>query len=467
MIAVFAAQHDCGIKAKMTTDEAPAGMIDSRLFRDQFGSAEMRNVFSDEAMLGGWLAAEVALARAQADHGLIPAHAAQTIADCAKVERFDIARLRAGIAHAKHPLVPTIKALEVISGKAGPYVHFGATTQDIMDTGMVLQIRAGWTIIERQLTELVTATKKLAHQYKAAPMAGRTHGQHAVPITFGFKLAVIVAELRRHAKRMDEARSRLLVGQLSGAAGTLATHGDKADAVRRDMMRHLDLNVPDISWHTARDTIAECIFILSLIAATVGKVANEIVNLQRTEIAEVVEPASPDATGSSTMPQKRNPMAAQSVVALARLVRAGPGQALEAMMHEHERDLAAWQAEWAFVPETFIMASGAVEQLTSIMSGLHVDKARMRENVLRSGGLINAETVMMRLAPAIGRQRAHDLIEDLVKQNAANGTEFIDALSSNATVSAHLNRRELEDLLAPEAWLGEAVAATERILEAS
>ncbi|MGI9463998.1 MAG: adenylosuccinate lyase [Aestuariivirgaceae bacterium] len=449
----------------MNKNDAPAGMIDSRLFRDQFGTAEMRAVFSDEATLGGWLEAEVSLARAQADHGLIPARAAQTIHDCAKVDRFDFTQLRAGIAVAKHPLVPAIKALEAACGKAGPYVHFGATTQDIMDTGMVLQIRTGWDIIERQLAELIAAIRKLARQHKATPMAGRTHGQHAVPITFGFKLAVIVAELRRHADRLSEARPRILVGQLSGAAGTLATLGDKADAVRQDMMRHLGLGVPAISWHTARDGIAECMFILSLIASTAGKIANEIVNLQRTEIAEVAEPAGPEATGSSTMPQKRNPMTAQSVVALARLVRGSPGHALEAMMHEHERDLSAWQSEWALVPENFIMVSGALEQLTAIMSGLQVDDTRMRENLLLTGGLISAETVMMRLANAIGRQRAHDLVEKLIKETATDGTQFIDALSANATVSAHLTRRELEDLLAPEAWLGEAVAATERILK--
>ncbi len=448
----------------MKLNDAPAGAIDSRLFRNQFGSAEMRAIFSDQATLGGWLQAEGALAKAQADQGLVPDGAAQAIEHAADVGNFDLAELGAEIAQSKHPLVPAIRALAAKSGKAGQYVHFGATTQDIIDTGMVLQIRDGLNIIDRQLADLIAAIEKLARRHKATPMAARTHGQHAVPTTFGFKLAVIVAELHRHAVRMSETKPRVLVGQLAGAAGTLATLGDQASAVRQGMMRHLGLEAPEICWHSARDGIAECIFVLVLIAATAGKTANEIVNLQRTEIAEVAEPAGAGAAGSSTMPQKRNPMTAQTITALARLVRHNPAKALEAMMHEHERDLSCWQTEWAFVPETFIHVAGALDQLTGVMNGLQVDEDRMRANLDQSGGLINAEAVMMRLAKPIGRQRAHDLIEDLIRTSSTNGIQFIDALSANATVTAHLNRKELEELLQPEAWLGEAIAATERIL---
>ena len=296
-------------------------------------------------------------------------------------------------------------------------------------------------------------------------MAARTHGQHAVPTTLGFKLAVLVAEFNRHADRIDELRPRVLLGQLAGAAGTLATLGNNADAVRRGMMKRLGLGEPAGSWHTARDGIAECVFVLSLIATTSGKLANEVINLQRTEIAEVTEPAGPAATGSSTMPQKRNPMTSQSILALSRLARQAPAQALDAMMHEHERDLSAWQIEWSVVPQTFVLVSGALAQLQTVMAGLSVDEARMRKNLLSSHGLINAEAVMMRLAEFIGRHRAHDIIEDIVKAALAEGTEFIDALAADASVSEHLSRTELEQLLAPEAWLGEAVEATERLLD--
>jgi 3-carboxy-cis,cis-muconate cycloisomerase len=448
----------------MTRPPPPSHIIDSRLFRDLYGTAAMRAVFADEAVVARWLEAEAALARAQAGVGLIPHTAAEAITRCAAEARLDLNELRRGVESSGHPLVPAIRALERLAGEAGKYVHWGATTQDIIDTGFVLQLKDGLAIVEGDLDLLMAALAGQAYVYRETPMAGRTHGQHAVPVTLGYKLAVIVAELRRHRQRLREMRPRVLVGQLAGAAGTLASLGEHAARVREAMLTDLGLAVPQIAWHTARDGLAEVTSVLAMIAATCGKFANEVVNLQRTELAELAEPAGIAAVGSSTMPQKRNPMAAQGVVALARLVRQMPALALDAMGHEHERDLAAWQMEWAFVPETFILTSGAIAQTCRIAEGLIVDADRMRRNLALSGGLINAEAVSIRLAHAVGGEAAHDLVAAAVKRAMSGRAGFAEALAADPAIAAHLSRAEIDELLAPEAYLGEAMAAVDRVL---
>ena len=441
-----------------------AGVIDSRLYRDMFAHEGMRSIFSDEATLGGWLKAESALAHAEAEIGVLPAGAFSIIERNAIAENFDLDSLRDQMNATGHPLAAMIKQLEEMCGDAGSHVHFGATTQDIMDTGAVLQIRSALDLIEQQLDALVDAASALAKTYKTTVMAARTHGQHAVPTTFGFKVAVIVDELRRHQMRLNELKPRLLTGSLHGAAGTLATLGTDGASVRAAMMARLGLASAAISRHTARDCLAECVFVLSVMASTAAKFANEVVNLQRSEIAEVAEPAGDNTVGSSTMPQKRNPMTAQTIVAIARLIRRQPAAMLEAMQQEHERDFAAWQVEWAIIPETFVMTSAVIEKTRWLMAGLHVDKARMRSNLEASDGLINAEAVMMLLAPAIGRDQAHDLVAEIVKLSASSDQSFLDALSENELVARHLSKNELAVALEPEAWLGEAIAVTEQII---
>jgi 3-carboxy-cis,cis-muconate cycloisomerase len=448
----------------MTRSSPPSHIVDSRMFRDLYGTADMRAVFADEAMAARWLEVEAALARAQAGVGLIPRDAADTITRCAEGAHLDLDTLRRGIEISGHPLVPAIRALERLAGEAGKYVHWGATTQDIIDTGFVLQLKSGLDIIARELDLLIASLAGQARVYKDTPMAGRTHGQHAVPITLGYKFAVIMAELRRHRERLAEMRPRVLVGQLAGAAGTLASLGEHARPVREAMLADLGLGCPQIAWHSARDGIAEAVGVLAMIAATCGKFANEVVNLQRTEIAELAEPAGTGAVGSSTMPQKRNPMAAQGVVSLARLVRQMPALALDAMGHEHERDLAAWQMEWSFVPETFILTSAAITHTGWIAEGLIVDADRMRRNLALTGGLINAEAVMIRLARETGREAAHALVAAAVTHAATHGAEFAEVLAGDAEIARHLSRADIDAALAPENYLGEAMAAVDRIV---
>jgi adenylosuccinate lyase len=444
--------------------EAFTGVLDSRLFRDLFSTTAMRAIFRDEAVLQAWLDAEVALAQAQADCGLIPHTAAKAIERQAVSANFDLDDLRAEMNETGHPLIATIHALEDRCGSDGVHVHFGATTQDIMDTGQILQTRQGLELTEQQLADFLSAAGVLCEHHKATPMCARTHGQVAVPTTFGFKIAVIADEMRRHLERLQQLRPRLLTGSLHGAAGTLATLGAHGGKVRQIMMDRLDLGVTDVPNHTARDALAECVFSLALIGSTAGKLANEIVNLQRSEIAEVAESTGPASVGSSTMPQKRNPMSAQTIVTLSRLLRRLPSIMLEAMQHEHERDFAAWQAEWAAIPESFVLTSAILERATALLVDLHVDTDRMAENLARTGGLINAEAVMMKLAPALGRSKAHHLVNDAVTQSARTGTPFLDCLRAQREIASVLRPAEIEAILRPEAWLGEAVIATERVL---
>lgn len=445
--------------------EGPAGALDSRLLRHLFGTSEMRSVFSDTTTLKAWLKAEAALARAEAKLGVIPLWAGGAITKAVEAYDLDLEALGRDIETTQHPLVPVIGALRKLCGEAGDHVHWGATTQDIMDTGLVLQMREGLAIAGRLLDGLIDALAEKAREHRDTPISGRTHGQHAVPTTFGLKLAVLAVEFARHRQRLAEIRPRVLVGQLSGAAGTLATLGAKAAAVRAAMVAELGLDVPVVSWHTARDGIAETVSVLAMIGATCGKVGNEIVNLQRTEIAEVAELSSDASVGSSTLPQKRNPMVAQSVVSVARLMRGLPALALDAMGHEHERDMAAWQTEWAFVPEAFILASGALDQTMRIVKGLRVDKRRMAENLALTGGLINSEAVMMRLGEAVGLKRAKEMVTAATRECAATEESFAACLGRNEEVARILPGEAIAALLRPEAWLGEASEATEAALK--
>jgi 3-carboxy-cis,cis-muconate cycloisomerase len=447
------------------SEEPTAHIVDSRLYRDLYGTPAMRAVFSDRATIQAWFDAEAALAAAEAEAGLVPEEAALAIASAADAARIDLDALRAEIARTGHPFVPAIRALEHRAGAAGEFVHYGATTQDIMDTGAVLQMRRGLAHIADGLGRFEQALSRQARAHRETVMAGRTHGQHAVPVTLGLKLAVLVAETRRHAVRLGELKPRLFVGQLAGAAGTLATLADKASRVRAAMMRNLDLAEPPIVWHTARDAIAETVSLLAMIGATCGRFAGEVVNLQRSEIAEVAEPAGAGRVGSSIMPQKQNPMTAQDVVALARLLSQAPAQALSAMMPAHERDMAAWQMEWLVVPETFILGSGALHHAVHIAEGLVVDAGRMRRNLEAAGGFLNAEAVMMALAPALGRHAAHEAVAAVTKRALGEGLPFAEALAADEVVSCHLDRAAIDRLLEPESWLGEAVAATDRILD--
>ena len=440
-------------------------MSGAALFRDHFGTEEMRRVFDDRALLQSWLDAEAALAEAEAACGVIPEDAAVEIRRRARADLVDPERIRRELRAANHPLVPLVRALaDLCDCDAGAYVHWGATTQDVMDTGAVLQLRAAHAILLGRLDELIGAFVLRIRHERDTPMAGRTHGQHAVPITLGLKLAVYLDELLRHRERLLQVSPRLFVVQLSGAGGTLASLGDAAAPVRAAFARQLELGVPAVAWHTARDAFAELAAVLSMAAATCERFAREVILLQKTEVAEVFEAHADGNVGSSTMPQKRNPMTAESVVAASRLVRRNLVVAVEGMVGEHERDMGAWQAEWAWLGDLCITADAALAQTVTLVAGLEIDRERMRTNLALTRGLIMAEAVMMKLAETIGRQRAHDVLHELAMKSFETGRPFAELLASDERVSTVLSRERIDELMDESRYLGLSADGVRRVL---
>ena len=310
----------------------PSNAIDSIIFRDMYGTDELRAVFSDENLIQCWLDYEAALARAEAAVGLVPAAAAAEITRQARIENIDLAALRQGIYDTTHELVPLIWQLaSICEGDAGGYVHWGATTQDVTDTGLVLQVKAAYAIVLRDLSDLAGALAELARRERDTILPGRTHGQHALPITFGFKVAIWLAEVRRHIERLEQAAPRVLLGQFAGAAGTLASVGNQGLEIQRLLLAELGLGVPEICWHPARDGFAEYVSLLAMIAMTMSKIAHEVILLQKSEVAELEEPYVRGKVGSSTMPHKRNPMICEGIIAEARMVRGLQNTVLSAM----------------------------------------------------------------------------------------------------------------------------------------
>ncbi len=448
----------------------PSHVIDSIFFKDLFGSPAMRAVFDDTNLLQKWLDYEVALARAEARCGLVPPEAADEITRQARAEDMDTDAIKAGIDKTVHPLVSVIWQLsQRCAGDAGRYVHWGATTQDVMDTAIVLQIREALTLIEATSGQLVEAMRALAQAHQHTPIAGRTHGQQALPTTFGFKVAVWLAELQRHQERFGQLRPRVLVGQFGGAVGTLAGLADASGvdglAVQAALTDELGLGTPLIGWHTSRDGIAEFATHVGMVAALMGRIANEIIHLQKLEFGELEEPFEMGKVGSSTMPQKRNPMLCESILTLARLCREKTATAIDTLLyHEHERDWASFQMEWAYLPELCVMAHGAMELTLRVLRGLHVYPERMRQNLDLTHGLLLAERVMFELGKHLGRQAAHDVVYECAMHAVEYGESFLDSLAADGRVTAHLDRATLAALLDPEQYTGLAAVFVERVL---
>lgn len=439
-------------------------VLASAILGDMYGTPELKQVFSDRNMLQCWLDVEAALARAQAAVGLIPQSAAGEITRQARAELLDMAAIKQGINQTTHELVPVIRQLAALcQGDAGRYVHWGATTQDITDTGLVLQVKAAHAIIRRDLQALARALQALARRERDTLMAGRTHGQHATPITFGFKVAVWLAEVRRHLARLDECGPRVLVGQFAGAAGTLASVEKHGLEIQRRLMAELGLGVPEICWHAARDSLAEFVAVLALIATTMGKMAHEVILLQKTEVAEVEEPFRPGKVGSSTMPHKRNPMLCEGIMAEARLARGLLPALLSAMEAEHERDWAAVHLEWAGVPEAAILTGGTVAHMVQVFEGLVVHRERMLANVELLHGLNLSEAVMLRLGEYLGRQAAHDLVYEAAMAAVEQGRPLAELLLADPRAARHLTPADLEALLRPEAYTGLAGYFVDRV----
>jgi 3-carboxy-cis,cis-muconate cycloisomerase len=426
----------------------------------------MRAIFSDHGRLQGMLDFEAALARAEASSGLIPQAAVQPIVSACQAERYDFAALAQAIVTAGNSAIPLVKALgkqvAAQSSEAERYVHLGATSQDTMDSGLILQLRAAITLLERDLTQLGAALAEQAERHADTPLAGRTWLQHATPVTLGMKLAGVLGAITRHRQRLTEIKPRLLVLQFGGASGSLAALGEHAWPVSEALANELGLQLPEQPWHTQRDRLVEFASLLGLIAGSLGKFGRDLSLLMQTEAGEVFEPAAPGKGGSSTMPHKRNPVSAAVLIGAATRSPGLVATMFSTMPQEHERSLGLWHAEWETLPELCCLVSGALQQALLLVPGLEVDAARMRTNLDLTQGLVLAEAVSIALAQRIGRDAAHHLLEQCCQQAVREGAQLRQVLGANAEVSAQLSAAELDRLLDPALYLGQARRWVER-----
>ncbi|HEY8607652.1 MAG TPA: 3-carboxy-cis,cis-muconate cycloisomerase [Noviherbaspirillum sp.] len=434
-----------------------------------FSTDAARAIFSAQACVQGMLDFEAALARAQARTGVIPAACAEPIARCCNADRIDFDGLAAAAAPAGNLAIPLVKQLtDLVAGEdadAARYVHWGATSQDAIDTGLVLQLRTALDLIDAELVALTAALALQARRHRDTAMAGRTWMQQALPLTFGLKVAGWLDGLQRHQDRLAAVRTRVLALQFGGAAGTLASLGGQGLRVAQALAGELRLDLPDIPWHTQRDRMAEAAAVFGMLTGSLGKIARDVSLLMQTEVGEAAEPAAAGKGGSSTMPHKRNPVACAAVLAAATRVPPLVSVMLSGMVQEHERALGGWQAEWDTLPEIVLLTAGALQQVRTIAEGLGVDERRMQSNLDVTNGLLLAEAVTLALGPTLGRMQAHLAMEAACRRAVQDGRQLRDVLLEDADVTAHLSTEQIDSLLEPAHYLGQAGEFVDRVLE--
>lgn len=443
----------------------PVSVFDMESLQHLWSTPELREIFSEKNRVKKWLDFEAALANAQAELGIIPKAAAKEITAAAKIENFDITLMAAEIRSIKHAFVPALKQIQAQCSKEnGEWLHYGATTQDVLDTGVALQLKDAHEIILRDLKKTANELKRLATTYRDTVMVGRTHGVHALPITFGHKCAIWLAEISRHHTRLLEAEPRVFVGMVVGAVGTQASLGDRAREVETLTLEKLGLGVPDISWAPSRDGFTEYALLLSMIGATLSKIGNELFNMQRNEVDEVEESFSEGKLGSSTMPHKRNPTAAENLASLARPLRYNAALMLEGMVQQGERDAIPWKLEWKALPECCLIAGAMLFQTNALLEGLKVKPEKMENNVNLLRGYLLSERVMLELGARIGKQTAHQWIYEASMHGITNGLDFSEALQQHPELSKLLTSSEVKELTDPNGYLGESGTSIDRVI---
>ncbi len=432
-----------------------------------YSTPAMSAAFSLNAHVRSMLSFEAALAHAESRAGIIPQQAAEAIAACCREELFDVVALYREAARAGTPTIPLVRMLtERVGGDAQKFVHWGATSQDAIDTALMLQMRDGLDLLIAGLLEICAACAKLAEQHRYTPMVGRTLLQQALPITFGLKAARWLALATRLLAELRERRERSLAVQLGGAAGTLASLGDKGLQVVELLADGLKLPVPDLPWHTERDRVAQIASTLGIVAGAMSKIASDIALLAQTEVGEAMEGAADGKGGSSAMPQKRNPVDATSAIAATRLAVGVVPVIVSAMIQEHERAVGGWQAEWAAIPNLFRYTSGAIEGVRGAVADLQVDVARMKANLDLTAGLVMAESLTLALAPHMGRPEAYRVVQALCKHVTNAGENLHSVALADERVRAALSPEEIERALDPMAYMGSADAFIDRALNA-
>ena len=442
-----------------------SSIIDSEIFQGIFSSDAMRAVWSDQNRTQKYLDIEAALARVQGRLGLIPQEAADEIASHCRLEQIDLGLLRQQTERIGYPVLGLVSQLNALCrDRLGEYCHWGATTQDITDTATVLQIREGLEIVERELGAISAALGDLARKHRDTPMIGRSNLQQAIPLTFGYKMAGLLSAVERHRERLAQLRPRVLVGEFGGAAGTLASLQTGAMQTQAALCAELGLGQPLIAWHTIRDNIAEVGTFLGLVGGTLGKLSMDVKLMMQTEVGEVYEPFAHGRGSSSTMPQKRNPIASCYIHAQISVLRQHAAALLDAMVADHERSTGPWEIEWIVLPEAFCLMAGALRQSRLLLEGLEVDVQAMQRNLALTRGLVMSEAVMMGLGPYIGREHAHDLVYDLCREALRLQRPLLELLVEHPEIAAHLDRTALAALCDPANYLGQSGLMVDRVL---
>ena len=430
-------------------------MLDSSLYRNSFSTPVMREIFDDKQIIKNILEIEAALAATQGEMGLIPKEAAEEICKQATEGNLDIPGIEAEIIRVGHSLVPILQAFEkVCRDNLGEYVHMGATTQDIIDTAFIMCMKKGVEVIYKDMLEIEVLMADMAEKYRDTVMAGRSHTQQALPITFGYKVAVWASEHRRNIERLEACMERCFAGEMAGAVGTMAGFGPDGLEVCRRTIERLGLTVPDVAWHTSRDRIAEICTTLTIIAYSFGKMGAELAMLQMTEIGEVAEGFVKGSVGSSTMPHKRNPNTLESLTMLARLIKGNMDAAIESMFCAHERDGALWKIEWKAANEVVILAGSSAMRAKKVFAGLTVNAKKMRENLDIQRGLMQSEGIMLALGEKIGKQTAHGIVYQISMDTFEQNADFCEMLLKNEVVAANMTEEEIRKILDPEGYVG-------------
>ena len=440
----------------------------SPLLAPLFSSAAMRAVCDDASYLQRMLDFEAALARAEAAAGIIPSSAAGPIGKACKADAFDIAALAQSATQSGNLAIPLVKALTAavrnIDADAGRYVHWGATSQDVIDTAATLTLRAAIDALLADLDRAIAGFAALARQHRDTAVVARTWLQHALPMPFGLKLAEYAAALHRSRSRLRRLRDHELVLQFGGAAGTLAALGDQGLAVAEKLAAELKLKLPDAPWHTHRDRIAEAASVFAILTGSCGKIARDVSLMMQTDVAEAFEASGEGRGGSSTMPHKRNPVAAATALAAATMAPNLAATLLAAQVQDHERSAGPWHAEWPTLPTLLLVTSGALTAIVDIAEGLEVDTERMRENLGGTRGLIMAEAVTFALAEKLGKSDAHHLVEAASKKATAGKQHLRDVLTQDPKVTAHLDADEIAKLFEPMGYQGVSQTLIDRLL---
>lgn len=441
-------------------------VLDSILLQNNFSTPEIRLIWSDENKVSKQLAVEVALAKIEGELGIIPKTAAQQIIEKAKVEHLNLLALQKESAQKRHSLIALIHALqELVGTEAGEYVHYGVTTQDIVDTGIMLQTKEAYDVIVQHSKALIQTVAALAQKHRSTFMMGRTHGIHAIPITFGVKLAIWLDELLRNHKRLRQLEcNEVFVGSISGAVGTYAAFDGRGIEVERLTLAELGLVVPNISWQPSRDRFSEFATTLGIYAGTLGKIGHELFTLMKTEINEIHEPFRKGEIGSSTMPQKRNPALIEGVASLTQPIFSDDSVILQSMLIDGERDAIHRRNEWVALPEITSHLDAQLVQLTYILSELEVNTVQMRKNLDIQGSLPYSERIMFKLGKVIGKQTAHELVYQAAMKAIENHDDFISLLYQEPTVSTHFSKETIQSWIVPENNIGENLAKVDDVV---